>query len=219
VDGLLIVAHDQAPLGLEAITRYRLPAVFALHNMPSSDHSFVGIDDEKAMYIATHHLLGKGRRKIALLKSTSTSTRGIQGYVRALEEYGLSCGEELRVPVELKARSGYDNCQRLIREKSDFDGMVLPHDILFPGIYKALAENNLSCPKDVSIVGYGNMDLCPFFPVPLTSIGLHLREIGMDALQVLMNAINLDRLGGEDISVQKIHRIIREPELIVRESS
>ena len=218
VDGLLIVAHDQSSMGLEAITRYRLPAVFALHNMPSSDHSFVGIDDEKAMYVATRHLLEKGRRRIALLKSPSTSMRGMQGYIRALEEYGLSCGEELRVPIELKARSGYDGCRRLIRENVGFDGMVLPHDILFPGIIKALEENGLSCPGDVSVVGYGNMDLCPFFPVPLTSIGLQLKEIGLDALQVLMNAINIDRFE-EEASVQMIHRIIRDPELIIRESS
>lgn len=214
VDGLLVVPSNQDEQGLEAINRYNLPIVCLLHDLPGWRQDFVGIDEEEAAYGATRHLLSLGRRSIVFVKAAARGDSGVSGYRRALAEYGAA-GDGRVAVAAVEPQCGYDCCQTLLRQQAAFDGLILPHDMLFPGTYTALRLHGLSCPEDVAVVGYGNSELCPYFQVPLTSIAVPLKYVSTEALRLLIDIIRSDRQEGEPWICK---RIFKDPKLIVRRS-
>ena len=76
---------------------------------------------------------------------------------------------------------------------------------------RALAENGLTVPDDVRVVGYGDLPFAEWLTPSLTSVALPVRLIGELAV-----ANVLQRIGGSTASPSR--RLIRG-ELVVRSSS
>ena len=80
------------------------------------------------------------------------------------------------------------------------------------GFLKALEEEGLNCPKDVSVTGYDNSYLASECKVLLTTIAHPQQELGSMAARLLLEMI-------EDENYQQNYRqIVIEPELIIRDS-
>ena len=54
------------------------------------------------------------------------------------------------------------------------------NDLLALGCYDALEEHGLSCPEEVSVVGYNDMPFVDRFRPPLTTVRVPHYELGSD---------------------------------------
>jgi LacI family transcriptional regulator len=83
--------------------------------------------------------------------------------------------------------------------------------MLAVGCYLALDEAGLSCPRDMSVVGFNDMPFISMLRPPLTTIAFSHYQVGTEAAQLL-----IERLAGTPGPVKVLYLA---PELIVRGST
>ena len=89
--------------------------------------------------------------------------------------------------------------------------VVAGNDLLAIGCYDTLAAHGLSCPEDVSIVGFNDMPFVDRLRPPLTTVRVPQREIGTVAADLLLQQLS-------DPS-QPAREILLEPSLVIRAST
>jgi LacI family transcriptional regulator len=85
------------------------------------------------------------------------------------------------------------------------------NDMLALGCYAALDAAGLSCPRDLSVVGFNDMPFIDLLKPPLTTVRFPHYQVGTEAAQLL-----LERIGGHSGPVKILYLA---PEFINRGST
>jgi LacI family transcriptional regulator len=213
-DGIVLAtAHLSDPLLAEA-ARTGLPVV--LVNRMAQDHSLpsVSVDNESGMRMAVAHLIAQGHRQIAHIagpQEVSTGLYRYRGFVSAMEAHGLAADPGL-IPVA-KAFSIEEGlrCTRLLLDRGGCTAVAAANDMLAVGCFAALDEVGLSCPDDLSVVGFNDMPFIDRLRPPLTTIRFPHYQVGTEAAQLLLELISD---GSGPVKV-----LYLAPELVVRGST
>lgn len=192
VDGLLIFSMTLSESDVRRICQEEIPAVLVETSHPALPSIFV--DDVAAAYSAVKHLIDLGHRRIGYISDylddpfgTFSRNRYV-GYQQAHEEAGLPvCPDYLRQDDHSRA-----NGRRMALEL-----LHLPHpptaifaysDEFALGVLDAAGELNLQVPRDLSVVGYDDIELAHF--AQLTTVRQHLFDSGVQGVEVLLDAID-----------------------------
>jgi LacI family transcriptional regulator/LacI family repressor for deo operon, udp, cdd, tsx, nupC, and nupG len=90
--------------------------------------------------------------------------------------------------------------------------MTCFNDLVAIGVCRAIAEAGLRVPDDVAVVGYDDIPLLEYLPVPLTSVRVPTVAMGRMAAELLLRHVE----GGPSVATQKIYL---DAELVVRAST
>lgn len=149
----------------------------------------IGLEDEKGGYLATRHLLENGHRVIAFaspsIRSGGVVDKRLQGYRRALAEYGVAFDPSLVFTQEISVEEGRRLGRRL-GEKPEITGIFASADILAAGIMAGLREKGLDIPRDKSIVGFDDNYLCRLTHPTLTTIHQDAEQKGVLATDMIL---------------------------------
>ncbi|HTZ25855.1 MAG TPA: LacI family DNA-binding transcriptional regulator, partial [Streptosporangiaceae bacterium] len=222
VDGLVLAtARLRHPLLAEA-SRAEIPVV--LINRLAQDYSFpsVTVDNERGVRMAVSHLAGLGHRRIAHIAGPQEMSTGLsryRGFVTAMESSGLQVDSDLVVFAKAFTVEEGLRCARLLLERgggqpggrADCTAIAAANDMLAVGCYAALDECGLSCPEDISVVGFNDMPFIDRLRPPLTTIRFPHYQVGTEAAQLLLERI------AEHSGPVKI--LYLAPELIIRGST
>jgi LacI family transcriptional regulator len=215
VDGMVLAtAHLSDPLLADA-SGAGLPVV--LVNRTAADHSLpaVSVDNERGIRMAVAHLIGQGHRRIAHIagpQEVSTGLYRYRGFVAAMQAHGLTADPDLIVTAKAYSIEEGRRCLRLLLDRGDAGTAVAAaNDMLAVGCFAALDEAGLSCPADLSVVGFNDMPFIDRLRPPLTTIRFPHYQVGTEAAQLL-----LERLSGKDAPVRILYLA---PELVVRGST
>jgi GntR family transcriptional regulator, arabinose operon transcriptional repressor len=173
------------------------------------DHDLVGIDNRRAGYRITQHLIDAGCRRIGFIgakRSAPTTDARAAGYREALIAADLPATSALVRRSEGFAAGEIDAYVRSARP----DGIVCANDRTAGAVMHALRQIGVSVPSDVRIVGIDDVQYASLLPVPLTTLRQPAREIGDVALAVMV-----ERIARPDLPPRETHLACR---LIVRES-
>jgi LacI family transcriptional regulator len=129
-----------------------------------------------------------------------------------MESVGLEVDEEL-IPVgEVYTEAeGARMCRELLEAGREFTAVLAGNDLLALGCIDALREAGLECPRDVSVVGFNDMDWSARFWPPLTTVRVPHHDLGMAAADLL-----LERLAEPAIPAR---HVVLPVELVVRGST
>jgi LacI family transcriptional regulator len=171
-------------------------------------------DDEEVGRLATGHLIGLGHRAIAHLSAPALvhARRREHGYHDTMREHGLAIDPDWVVPGGFLEREGYDAMQRLLRATRDVTAVFAVNDPAAIGAMKAAADAGLEVPRDISIVGAGDIAHGDMLKVPLTTVSWSRSELGRRAAELIVDQI-------EDHPSGPFERVIVPPRLVQRESS
>jgi LacI family transcriptional regulator len=219
VDGLVLAtARLHHPLLAEA-SRADLPVV--LINRLAQDYSFpsVSVDNERGVRMAVGHLAGLGHRRIATIagpQELSTGLSRYRGFVTAMESAGLPVDEDLVVFAKSFTVEEGLRCSRLLLDRGargapGCTAIAAGNDMLAVGCYAALDEAGLSCPEDISVVGFNDMPFIDRLRPPLTTVRFPHYQVGTEAAQLL-----LERIAEHGGPVKILYLA---PELVVRGST
>ncbi|WP_369018255.1 LacI family DNA-binding transcriptional regulator [Thermatribacter velox] len=216
VDGVIITPVDESNFSalLSLLQKANIPCVFLARYAKNIPVSYVIADDLLGSFLATEHLLKKGHKRILYLGGPpflTTSQERIQGYKKALEQYGLPSDENLIKPSRAKMEDGYKIVKEALFQKLEFTAIASFNDYLAFGALRALRENGLSVPRDVAVVGYDDVEFASISWVPLTTVRMPKYELGVEAAKILLSHIR-----GEAESIKKV---VLKPKLIVRSST
>ena len=215
VDGLVLATvHLGDPLLAES-ARADLPVV--LMNRLAHDYSLpsVSVDNERGIRMAVAHLASLGHTRIAHIagpQEVSTGLARYRGFIAAMEAHGLAADPELIVTAKsFSIDEGLRCAQLLLTGDRGCTAVAAGNDMLAIGCYAALDEAGLSCPGDVSVIGFNDMPFIDRLRPPLSTIRFPHYQVGTEAAQLL-----LERIAGHTGPVKVL---FLAPELVVRGST
>jgi DNA-binding LacI/PurR family transcriptional regulator len=200
LDGVLLVgpASDEAVQALRGAER---PLVLVDQAVAGVPVDAVVSDNFGGTREAVGHLVELGHRDIAFLGgpfrvsppplSHRTSTvwsieQRAQGYRVALSEAGIRPDDRLYYGDDLGTYSGYADCQRLLASSRRFTAICCANDEIAIGAMRALHEAGLSVPRDVSVVGFDDIEVAEHLIPPLTTVRVDKEAIGACAVDRLV---------------------------------
>jgi GntR family transcriptional regulator of arabinose operon len=208
----------------------RLHCVTWVINEPMDDCNCVYMNQERAGYLATRHLLSEGRRRIALLNGPVDAYWGFaarhRGYAAALAEAGIAPDPALyrQAHHSIDSESGRAMLRSLLDAGISIDGVVGASDSKAMGAMALAEERGIAIPGDIMFVSIDNTIADQSEP-PLSAIALPFEEMGHQvALRALETEQRLaaDRLAGPSPRGQgptTIQQVCLQPSLVRRVSA
>ncbi|KXZ22723.1 LacI family DNA-binding transcriptional regulator [Bacillus nakamurai] len=215
VGGLILCpVSGAAEETLARLEQLDIPVVLAVREIADADCDFVGADYEEGTYKAVHHLIEKGHKDIAFLggvKNSSTWTKRMKGFEKALHEANLEVRNEFVIDSAPTREEGYEAVMKLLRQPARPSAIFCFSDLVAFGVMQGVRQAGLIPGEDIDIVGFDNVPEAEISYPPLTTVSSFPRQSGKEAAQLLHHKLTH--------SQHKKQRIILSPELVVRESS
>ncbi|HEY1985307.1 MAG TPA: GntR family transcriptional regulator [Terracidiphilus sp.] len=174
-----------------------------------SAHDLVAVDNRRAGYVATSHLIGLGAKRLAFLgekSAANTIDARVTGFYEALRLHHI-------VPEGACVWRGSAMDEQMIRRLLDEarpEGIVCGNDLGAARLMQTLLSFGVRIPEDVRIVGMDDVKYASLLPVPLTTIRQDCSGIGVIAMATM-----LQRLEHPDLPIRDI---LIPTRLIVRRS-
>ncbi len=198
---------------LQALEHARLPLVLldrAVAPYPARDgHDLVGIDNRRAGFTITTHLLRLGARRIAFVAlpgAASTVAAREAGYREAI--YGW----DMPIDRDLVHRLDPDDpgAVRAALARSRPDAIVCANDRTAGRLMHTLLALGCAIPRDIRLAGIDDVEYAALLPVPLTTLRQPTRQIGDAALTTMLERVRRPSLPPREV--------LLDCELVVRAS-
>ena len=213
VDGVILLASIFTDVHRSLINKMHIPVV--LVGQQYRGYSCVCHDDYGAAYALTDLMLRKGASRPAYIGVTDEDKAAGQerhrGFLKALEEHNIKLEKQNSVTAEFTIDSGYQSARRILAEESRPDCIFCATDNIAAGAVLYCMEQGIRIPEDMMICGVGDSKIGAIAAVPLTSARLHYKTAGIEAAQMLLNAI------GRPSDVPKIMKL--DYEIVERKST
>ena len=197
----------------DALDDARIPVVLLDRTVEAypqrGHHDLVGIDNRRAGYVITEHLLRLGATRIAFVALPHTAaTVGAReaGYREALYAWNAASDRGLVHRLDPAEMSDV----RRLMESTRADAIVCANDRTAARLMRTLLQLGRAVPADVRLVGIDDAEYASLLPVPLTTLRQPTRQIGDAALTAM-----LERVARKDLAARDI---LLHAELVVRES-
>jgi LacI family transcriptional regulator len=218
VDGLIAsLAYDTEDLfHFEPFAKKGIPVLFFDRVFEEGEGTKVVINNHKAGYDATAHLIGQGCKKIAHvtanLKRNVYADR-LNGYRQALLENNIPYEESLVIVNDLSEEASVEAAKKIMAIKPMPDAVFITNDFCAAVCIQTFKDNGVRVPEDIAVVGFNNDVICKIIQPKLTTINYPGIEMGEIVARNLVNHLS----GISDINLT--NTIIIKSELIIRESS
>jgi len=214
VDGLLFLG-PHLPEVLEPMVNAAhgsAPVVNGCEYSPELRVSSVHIDNAVAGADAADYLLSLGHRHIGIVTgplASPLSRDRLQGVRRSAERQGA--GDSIRVAHgDFSIQSGFDAAAGLIAQ-SDVTAIFCFSDEMAMGAIEAVRRAGLTCPDDISIMGFDDIRFARYLNPALTTVAQPSIAIGKEAIAMLLQIIDGEQIAPKDNTLPH--------ELIVRKST
>jgi LacI family transcriptional regulator len=218
VDGLMVsLAYDTDSIShFEAFVRKGIPLIFFDRVAENNDSTNIMIDNRKASYEATTHLISQGRKKIVYI--TATPKRNVyvdrlKGYKEALADQGIKFREDYVLISNLSQEAGAEAAALILKMNPLPNAIFVANDNCAVGCMVALKQSGIRIPEDIAFAGFNNDPVSTVVEPNLTTINYPGYEMGQVAARNLINHLN----GAS--SIHSTNTIILRSELVIRESS
>jgi len=216
--GGIVVLWDSPAMQESFLTQLAKEGIPVIDLLPDSppDISVVTPDREDAFFRGTRHLIELGHRRIALIcdpiARQKTTLRKLAGYRRALVDAGLDCHEAgIEKVREFGFEGGYEGFRRLVGRWPDVTGVFCINDAMALGVIAAAQEAGWSCPRDISVIGFGDSAVGSYFRPRLTTFGLSSDRVAEEALALVVRQRQNPGQGPQAVLIPE--------EMILREST
>jgi LacI family transcriptional regulator len=174
---------------IRALTHSDIPTVFIDRMVQGSHASYIKSDNIDGARQAVEHLVSLGHRRIAFLTGSTTDLSGLErllGCQQALAQASIAPDAGLIRQTGWNIDEAYEAAKVLLAERRDFTAIVAGSDLMAMGILRALVEDGLRVPDDVSLVGFDDIDLSQYTIPPLTTVRQDRVAMGSGAVQRLI---------------------------------
>lgn len=201
-DGLIWYSTDLTKQNTDLIQNCISPLV-VIH---ATEHDFEGkvssvvCDNHGGLSLAIDHLINLGHEKIAfVLEKRETFTEAIERsriFEQILKERNLTFTKDSIIFAE-DDRSGLHASMRV----ANCSAVVASSETLAADVLSVAAEEGVSVPDQLSVVGFDSTEYCDGLTPKLSAISQPLQRIGSAAVDLLMAQIN-------DLPIENKHLVI-----------
>ncbi|MCS5734718.1 LacI family DNA-binding transcriptional regulator [Herbiconiux sp. CPCC 203386] len=186
VDGVLVLAPVQAARVALSGMDYGIPlVVFDPGSEGLPNH--VAVDEVRGARLATRHLLELGHETVWHVRGPAGWT-GAEARVRG---WAAELSAQHRFAPDTfdgdwTSESGY-RAGQLVAADPRITAVLVANDQMALGLMKALSENAVHIPGDVSVVGFDDIPESAYFRPSLTTVRLDFDEVGSRAFDRILD--------------------------------
>jgi DNA-binding LacI/PurR family transcriptional regulator len=192
VDGLFIFPvyrlSPAAPI-YEELWQRQTPTVILGHRAPfCAQFCNVETDDLAGSHLMTRHLLELGHKKIAFLSGPSGSPwaqERLEGYRSALREAGIEPEDRLVFTAGATLEDGEKAALQMIHEGAAMTAVQAVCDLVAMGAANVFLNQGVKIPEELSIAGFGNIQMSQHFRVPLSTVRQPKLRLGVAAMETM----------------------------------
>lgn len=217
IEGMVMISWDLAKEHIDYIENCGIPTTYISKTARDYDVPTVSVNNEKATYDMTNHLISQGHKKIAFVMTSAGDTRlekeRLDGYKSALAENGIEFNEELVRYGGVDYNSGYESTKDILEKGIVPDAVFVTGDEAAVGAMNAVFDKGFSVPNDISVAGFNDVKIARMYRPKLTTVHQPLYDMGAVAIRMVIKMIN-----GEEIEEKKVelpHRI-EERESVIK---
>ncbi|WP_018628614.1 LacI family DNA-binding transcriptional regulator [Niabella aurantiaca] len=219
VDGLIVslAMNTSATDHFNPFFEQGIPVVFFDRVVKKMPCSKIVIDNFKAGYQATAHLLDQGYRRIAHITASlqrNVYEERLRGYKKALADRNIRFSPELVESCSLNREDTLEAMNKLLAQKPD--AFFVTNDFAAAVCMDALQQSGIRIPGDMGVIGFNNDILGSLISPKLSTIDYPGLLMGETAAQTLIEKIKTKKSGkgtpeGKNVTIPS--------SLIIREST
>lgn len=225
-EGVVVIASwvfEETDL-LADIEKNHVPIVIVGRDLTERRISSVLVDNRAGGVLVMRHLISLGHRKVAVIRGPDEmfdSAPRWEGIQKAADEAGLRLdpGLVFQLPNQSDSKSGFEGgkrfAEKMLASGMPFTAVLAFDDLTALGVVRGLTEAGLRVPEDCSVTGFDDILPADVATPGITTVRQPLREMGLLASQLILNAREQSQTNG----AQEAELRIVQPELVTRASS
>lgn len=217
-DGLILLDGSLPEDFFAGLRRSTPPIVFCCEWNDAAALPSVRFDNAGGAGLAVRHLHALGHRRIGHILGpadnvlTGERRRGVEA---ALAGFGLPLASEWTFEGDFSLASGAAAARRWLELSERPTAVTAASDQMACGFIAELHRNGVATPRDVSVVGFDDIDIAEQFIPALTTVRQPRALIGETAAAALIELIRAQEAGAAPVPVREV----LAAELIVRGST
>lgn len=169
---------------VERLLAVGLPLVFMDREKCGRNYSSCVINNYEGAKKAAEYLIAKGKRRIGYIHGFDNydNRNRYRAYLHVLERHGLSPCEPYVFSGNFREESTYEELKRVLKEQMPApDAIFCASDSSAFGCIKALQEEGIRVPEELSIIGFDDCGIAEYYIPPLTTIHSPIAEMGVES--------------------------------------
>ncbi|MEP3278444.1 MAG: LacI family DNA-binding transcriptional regulator [Stappiaceae bacterium] len=193
----------------------RLPIVFACEWSQFDDCPSVRVNNRRGAGQAIQHLAELGHKHIGFLNGPEGNVLSVarkEGALRGFQTYGLNVVPEWFFEGDFSMDAGVHAANNWLGLSERPTAIFCANDESALGLISTLHQNGVEVPRDVSVIGFDDLEVSEHFIPPLTTISQPRMELGIAAAKLLTQQM-------EDPFAGDLPKEVLPVELVIRKST
>lgn len=194
IDGLIVLGTELAAQDLEAFEHVPIPVGFIDTRFDFKKFDFVDMDNIQASFQIIQHFIEHRHQEIGFIHSpveVRNFALRYAGFRKALKHFGIPVEEKYIFSVNSTFDGAYQDMRHILQK-----GVQLPtalfssNDLMAYACIKALKEQGVHVPEEVSVIGFDDLPMSTMMDPPLTTMKVSQRQIGQMAIRILSGRLD-----------------------------
>ncbi|MEV6826709.1 LacI family DNA-binding transcriptional regulator [Amycolatopsis sp. NPDC051102] len=192
VDGLIVIPVPGSTVLEADLDGAPVPFVILDRSLDDEHAVEITVDNEQAARLATSHLLGHGKTRIACVagpENARTTMARVAGWRRGLIDHGI---DPATVPLAygtFRLGDGYRAGMELLAGEERPDAVFATSDEQAMGVLRAAAELGLRVPDDLAVLGFDGIERGRFSVPSLSTVQQPMEQLADCAFRHLEHRI------------------------------
>ena len=213
VEGVAVMTFGIEEPMLDQLAERSIPLVFIDIGPDREGVSLLQVDYHRGIRQGVQHLAALGHRKIGFVAGPErlhSAQSRMKAFRTSLEECGITPQDEWILPGDHTLDGGIKAMDTLIAGAEMPTAVMCSNDLTAIGVMHRAYRAGLTVPKDLSVIGYDDLQMARMMIPPLTSISMSRQDLARGAITALRAQV-------EGSSLERNYKI--ETNLVVREST
>lgn len=154
---------------------------------------YIKFDMRNSVEIVLNYIFKLNHKKIGLLVGRNKVVKNLvdfreKYFKEIMVKNGLYREEYLQIG-DFSMESGYIMMKEILKLEDRPTAVFCGNDSIAMGAYKAIRENKLKIPEDISIIGFNNLKLSQYSIPPLTTIKIDTKLIAQETVNSLIELL------------------------------
>lgn len=210
VECLVLIGTHRSQEAYDYLEKRNISVIISWAYEPNFTYPCVGFDNKAAAQALTKLVLSKGHDDIAMIAGRSANNdrarHRIAGVKQALSDAGKSLADQWLIEADYLVSDAAKAFQTLVERAGVPKAVICGNDVLAVGVLQAAMSMGLEVPKDLSVVGFDDIDLAEVVTPALTTVHVPHRRMGAQIAEVAHRLMN----GETDIRIEPLETSVIE---------
>lgn len=197
IDGIIIAPVSEDIKGLKKLESNGIPFVIVDRLIKDYENiNGVFSNNKEGVTLGIDFLYKKDKKNIAFVVGESeleTSKKRLEAYIERCRELNI-LNEDIIIYADYSMEGGFESTKTLINKQIEVDSIFYSSDVMAIGGMKYLLRNGYKIPKDISILGFDNINISSFMEPELTTVAQPISKMGEESIKLLLKLINKEKV-------------------------